>query len=59
MNNNCLKECKFKAICNLDKEKTARCKVADDPWVKHDERSLFGRTTKEICIMQGNKGDLK
>ena len=42
MNNNCLKKCKFKAICNLDKEKTARCKVADDPWVKHDEHSFFG-----------------
>ena len=59
MNNNCLSDCKFKAVCNLNAEKTARCKVASDPWAKKDERTIFGRTTKNICKMQGRGGDLK
>lgn len=34
MNYNCLSDCKFKAVCNLNAEQTARCKVASDPWAK-------------------------
>ena len=59
MNYNCLSDCKFKAVCNLNAEQTARCKVASDPWAKKDEREIFGRTSKEICRKQGREGDLK
>jgi hypothetical protein len=30
MNKFCIKKCAYKNICNLNKEKTVQCKVADD-----------------------------
>ena len=63
MNYYCNKVCKHTAYCPLSAENTVKCHNSDaelDAVFGESEELIFGRTSKQICAMQGNSGkDLK
>ena len=53
MNKLCFRNCAYKDVCNLDKNNTELCKVADDKETQEFKRStIMGISTEKLLAMQ-------